>query len=225
VSTVAARAASAALDSRPIGSKLDRDRESTDHFWSHVAAFGALWGGIEITLGSFLHTLRLPFGGTLLSSIGAMLLVAARQLLPRRGATLCTGIVAALCKSISPGGVILGPMIAIATEGLLVELALLLAPRARLSAIAAGGLCALWSTFQKVITQVVFYGAGVIALYLAALRSARDWLGLPASAGWWALLGLLAVILVLGGGAGLLGRRIGLRSRERLEAEAGRLGT
>ena len=204
-----------------MGPKPPRARPGADLFWAHVTAFGALWGSIEITLGSFLHSLRLPFGGTLLASLGAMLLVAARQILPWRGATLCTAIVAALCKSISPGGVILGPMVAIATEGLLVELALLLAPRSRLSSVAAGSLCALWSTFQKVITQVVYYGAGVLSLYLAALRRGRDWLGLPASAGWWAVVVILAVVLVLGGGAGLLGRRIGQRSREQLDGERG----
>lgn len=180
-----------------------------ERFWAHVAAFGALWGSIEITLGSFLHTLRLPFGGTLLASLGAALLVAARQLEPRRGSTLAIGVVAALCKSISPGGVILGPMLGITSEALLCELALWLAPRARPSAAAAGVLAALWATFQKVLTQVVVYGAGVIALYLAALRRARDWLGLPADAGWWALATFLSVLVLLGATAGLLGHRIG----------------
>jgi hypothetical protein len=202
-----------------MGSKSYHASEGADLFWAHVTAFGALWGSIEITLGSFLHSLRFPFAGTLLSSLGAMLLVAARQILPRRGASVCTAVIAALCKSISPGGVILGPMIGITTEGILVELALVFAPRARLSAVAAGSLCALWSTFQKVISQVVFYGAGVISLYLAVLRRGRDWLKLPVSAGWWALVGILAVVVLIGGGAGLLGRRIGLRGRQQLDRE------
>ena len=188
-------------------------------FWAHVAAFGALWGGIEITLGSFLNTLRIPFGGTVLASLGAMLLVAARQLMPQRGASIATGIVAALCKSISPGGIILGPMVAITVEAFLVEVALLIAPRAWASAATAGVLAAVWSTFQKVISQVVFYGAGVITLYLTALRRARDWLGLPLEAGWWALFALLAVVVAAGAAAGLAGRRIGAESVERLSLE------
>jgi hypothetical protein len=188
-------------------------------FWSHVAAFGALWGGIEITLGSFLHTLRFPFAGVLLSSLGAMLLIAARQILPARGASLATAVVAALCKSISPGGVILGPMVGIATEGLLVEIALLLAPRHLFSGAVAGGLCALWATFQQVLSQIVFYGAEVITLYLVALRRARDWLGLPLAAGWWALGALLGVVLLIGCGAGIAGRQIGRRAQARLRQD------
>ena len=196
-----------------------RDSATSTDFWAHVAAFGALWGSIEITLGSFLNTLRIPFGGTLLASLGAMLLVAARQIMPRRGASIATGIVAALCKSISPGGIILGPMIAITVESLLVEVALLVAPRAWASAAAAGVLSAMWSTFQKVISQVVFFGAGVITLYLAALRRARDWLGLPLTAGWWALFALLTVVVAVGAAAGLAGRHIGAESMERLSLE------
>lgn len=187
-------------------------------FWAHVAAFGALWGAIEITLGSFLNTLRFPFSGTVLSCLGTIIMVAGRQILPRRGASLATGLVAALCKSISPGGIILGPMIGISSEAVLVELALLPAPRSRLCAAAGGMLAAVWSTCQKIITQSVFYGAGILALYLAILRRARDWLGLPAEAGWWALAALLAVVLAMGAAAGLLGRRIGVDARRRAPA-------
>lgn len=71
---------------------------------------------MEITLGSFLHTLRLPFSGTSLAAVSAALLVAQRQMLPRRGLSLTTGIVAAVCKSVSPGGVIFGPMVGITVE-------------------------------------------------------------------------------------------------------------
>ena len=190
-----------------------------DRFWSQTAAFGALWGGVEITLGSFLHSLRLPFGGVLLAATGALLLVAARQILPQRGSTLAVGVVAALCKSISPGGIILGPMIGIATEALLVELALLVAPRARASAALAGALAALWALSQKLVSQTVFFGGSVLALYLALLRRARDWLHLPGQAGWWALALLLGVVVLLGACGGLLGHSVGREAARRLEAE------
>jgi len=187
-----------------------------DRLWSQAAAFGALWGSLEITLGSFLHSLRLPFAGVLLASTGTLLLVAARQILPRRGSTLAVGAVAALCKSISPGGVILGPMIGIASEALLVELVLMPAPRARASAAIAGALAALWAASQKLVTQVIFFGGGVLSLYLALLRRARDWLGLPAEAGWWALTALLTVIVLVGAAGGLLGRSVGHEADRRL---------
>lgn len=186
-------------------------------FWAVVTAFGALWGAVEITLGAFLHALRLPFAGVLLASISAALLVGQRQLEPRRGVSLATGVVAALCKSISPGGIILGPMVGIFTEGLLVELALLPAPRALPAALAGGALCALWSAFQGLVTQTIYYGARVIDLYLALLARAGQWLGIPPAAGWWGLLALVGVVALMGATGGWLGRRVGADSRARLE--------
>jgi nucleoside-triphosphatase THEP1 len=180
-----------------------------DPFWPHVAAFGALWGVLEITLGSFLHTLRIPFAGVALASAGAGMLVAQRQVLPRRGAALATGAVAALCKSLSPGGAILGPMTGILVEAALVEVALLAFPRAAASAALGGALAATWAAFQKVFVQVLFYGATVIDLYLAILKKAGEWLGIPPEAGWGALGALLGAIVLLGAGLGLAGWSVG----------------
>lgn len=180
-------------------------------FWSHAAAFGALWGSLEITLGSFLHNLRVPFGGFVLTAVGAALLVAQRQLHPAAGLTVATGCVAAACKSISPGGVIFGPMVAIVGESLLVELALLMAPRARPSAALAGMLALQWTTGQAVLGQYVYFGGDVLELYLQVLGRLAQRLGWRGGAPW-----LLAVVLgglaVLGAAVGLAGHRVGRRA-------------
>jgi hypothetical protein len=198
-----------------------------DRFWARAAAFGALWGSVEVTLGSFLNSLRFPFAaGVLLASIGALLLVAARQISPQPGSSLAIGAVAALCKSISPGGIILGPMIGIVTEALLVEIALLAAPRARTTAALGGALAALWAISQTLLHKVVLYGADILVLYLALARRAGAWLGLPDGAGWWALGGLVFLVAAAGATGGLLGRSIGRAAATQLELErtaAGRL--
>lgn len=194
-------------------------RPSRQLFWAHVTAFGALWGTMEITVGSFLHTLRFPFSGILLAALSATVIVAQRQILPSRGLTLATGIVAALCKSLSPGGVILGPMIGISFEALLAELTLLLAPRALPSALVAGALCALWAAFQGLLTQLVFYGARIFDLYLAAVRKAGDLLGLSATTGWTALAAMVGVVALIGAFGGLVGWRLGRDAAARLGQE------
>lgn len=193
-----------------------RSFEDRQLFTAHVTAFGALWGTLEITLGSFLHALRLPFAGVVLASLSVALLVSQRQLLPRRGISLATGVVASLCKSISPGGIILGPMIGIVTEALLVELALLPSSSAAACVVLAGVLCATWAASQKLVTQYLLYGGKVIELYLAALGQAGRWLGVSARAGWWALAALLLCVALMGALGGLAGRKIGRESRRRL---------
>ena len=196
-----------------------RQINSRDLFWAHVTTFGALWGALEITLGSFLHALRVPFGGVLLAAMGAALLVAQRQLLPTRGASLATGFVAALCKSISPGGIILGPMMGILTEAALVEVALLPAPRSPVSAAAGGALCALWSFGQKLFTQYILYGSKLIDLYLALLGKARIWMKLSVAQGYWVLGTALGVVCLIGIAGSLVGYRMG-RDAGRLLAES-----
>lgn len=193
-------------------------------FWPMVTAFGALWGTVEITLGSFLHTLRIPLSGSLLASIGAAILVAQRQVMPRRGVTLATGLVACLCKSVSPGGVILGPMIGISVEALLVELALLAWPRSRGLALVAGALAAIWAQSQKVFAHVVAYGPEVVRLWLAALTETARGLGVPPSAGWVALVVALGALSLLGGTLGLWGWAAGQQALARLQDD-GAAGT
>jgi hypothetical protein len=199
---------------------MNRPGGSADRFWAQVAAFGALWGTVEITLGAFLHTLRVPLTGVLLASLGAGLLVAQRQVQPERGATLATGIVAALCKSVSPGGVILGPMAGISVEALLVEGALFLAPRALVPAAVAGGLAATWALGQKVVTQYVVYGADVVRLYLALLAETARALGVAQTTGWGVLAGVAALVFALGAVAGVVGWAVGRRAAVVLAAVA-----
>lgn len=188
-------------------------------FWAHAAAFGALWGTVEVTLGSFLHTLRLPLSGAVLASLAAGLLVAQRQIFSQRGSSAATAVVAALCKSISPGGVILGPMVGITVEGLLVELALLVVPGALPSVVLAGALCALWATLQKLLTQYLLYGGSILELYGKLITQAGVQIGWP-DGGWWALATLGVLLTLMGGVGAWLGRSIGLQVRGRLTPAA-----
>ncbi len=197
------------MSSGPSGTRPVSGRDRTLGFWPCAAAFGALWGLSETTVGAFLHALHLPFTGVLMASVGAGLLVAQRQAMPRRGLSLATGIVAAACKSMSPGGVILGPMAGILAESVLVEMALLPAPRWLVTALLAGALSALWAAFQKILTHYLLYGGTVLELYLSLLRQAGRMAGIPDSAGWPLLGGLLLCIGAVGALGGGLGRRIG----------------
>lgn len=192
------------------------DQDIRKLFWPAVAAFGALWGALEITLGSFLHSLRVPFSGAVMASVSAGLLVAQRQVMPKRGAAFATGAVAALCKTLSPGATILGPMFAILMESLMVEIALFAFPRAALSAAIAGALAVTWAASQKVLVQVLLYGSTIIDLYVEAFIKVADWLGLSKEAPYWFVVGLLAVIAVIGAVAGLFGRSAGLKAKQRL---------
>ncbi len=147
-------------------------------FWAYATSFGAAWGIFELTVGTFLHTLKLPFAGPVLASAAAALLIAQRQILPTPGISLATGLIAAACKSISPDGTVFGPMIGILSEALSVELAFglfsLFQPFSKstpfLAAPVAGSLAALCPMIQKIFGQVFLYGGHVLDLYLEIIQ-------------------------------------------------------
>lgn len=89
--------------------------------WLKASVLGSIWASIEILLGSFLHNLKIPFSGMILSLIGVWLIISFLQVWKERGLVWRAGIICALMKSISPSAIILGPMIGIFTEALLIE--------------------------------------------------------------------------------------------------------
>lgn len=180
-------------------------------FWSYAGSFGALWGALEATLGSFLHAMKLPFGGVLLASMGAALLVALRVLVPRPGILLATGAVCAMVKLSSPGTVLVGPAVGILTESLLVEIATLPFGANAASAPLAGALAASWAICQKVLTQILLYGAPIVALYKELLQRGSKMLGLSPEGGLKMIAVFVTAMATFGALAGLAGLRAGRR--------------
>ncbi len=95
----------------------------------HAAIVGSLWASAEIVAGSFMHNLRFPFAGIILSMAGVTLLVAYHRLWPAPWLFVKAGMVCALMKTLSPSGVILGPVIGIMLESLALQMAVFLIGR------------------------------------------------------------------------------------------------
>lgn len=188
-------------------------------FWAYAATFGALWGAVEVTIGSFLHAIKLPFSGVALAVVGASLLVALRTLHPVRGVVIAAGAVCAGVKLLSPAGAVIGPMTAILVESMLVELVVMPTGAHALSGGVAGALSGLWSVTQKLLTQTLFYGMPVLGIYKGILKQAEKTLHLPASGGAWAASAFLLVVALLGVVGGIAGSRIGSAARRQLTPE------
>lgn len=184
-------------------------------FWAHAATFGALWGALEATVGSFVHAVKIPFGGTMLAACGAALLLALRVLYPQRGVIIAAGAVCAFVKMVAPSTLILGPMIGILVEATLVELACLPFGARAPSAALGGALATTWSLSQKVLTQVVLFGTPILSWYGDVLTRAEAWLKLPRSGGLWVAAPFVATIATLGAAAALVGLRAGRVASQR----------
>ncbi|MBP7570423.1 MAG: hypothetical protein KBA95_10235 [Acidobacteria bacterium] len=166
----------------------------------YIGVFGALWGGLEATLGAALHALGIPFAGLLLASAGMTIALIGRLFVPRAGSLLAIGVVTALLKAFSVGGLVFSPMLAIVVESAIAEAVVLAAGIRRAGFVAAGAVALVWPVVHPLITQTLIAGRGVLAVYLEMVRGLMRWLGLEAGA----LAAALAVFLVLHLSAGAL---------------------
>jgi len=166
--------------------------------WKRAAAFGSLWAASEIVLGSLLHSLRVPLAGTLLAAIGVSILVAGLRLRGEPGVALRAGIVCALMKSVSPGAVIIGPMIGIMLEASIVEGVTRLTRRTVSGLLLAGALATATPILQKVGGLLITYGPNAADIYISLYEFAASALGIHG-------LGPVDLILVFVAAAALLG--------------------
>ncbi len=146
--------------------------------WKKAAVFGSLWAGSEIVLGNLLHSLRVPLAGTVLAAIGVSILVAGLRLRGEPGVALRAGVVCALMKSVSPGAVIIGPMVGIMLEASIVEGVTRLTRRTVPGLLLAGGLATATPILQKIGGLLVTYGADAANIYIGLYEFAASALGI-----------------------------------------------
>jgi len=176
----------------------------------YIGVFGALWGVLELSFGSLLHMFNLPFSGGIMVALGIAVALVGRMFVPKSGSIFLIGVVAALLKLLSLGGVVLNPLLGILIESALAELAVSALGRpSRISYVLAGILAALWAVFQPVLTMGIMGGTGLIAaLTFIAERGAKT-LGVGADVLVAILAVLVAIHVVFGIVAGVLGWEVG----------------
>ena len=87
-----------------------------------ASIIGTIWAASEIVLGSFLHNLKVPFSGNILTAIGIIILISVSYIWKEKGLFWRAGLICAIMKTMSPSAVIFGPMIAIFSEAMLLEI-------------------------------------------------------------------------------------------------------
>ncbi len=182
-----------------------------------LAVFGALWGLVEISLGSVFHAIHFPLTGMGLSVIGVMIAAMGRMFVPRRGSTLFIGVIALVLKLFSIGNVLVGPMVGIFSEALIAELALDLFAGPSLGAlVAACAGAALWTVVQPFVTGVLLFGRNLLMVWLDLLDTGSRLFGLPAQAALAIVLGLVLLHLAAGALGGWTAWKLGAMLKIRL---------
>lgn len=166
--------------------------------WRQAAVLGSLWAASEILLGSFLHNLRVPLRGHILTAIAIAILAGGHRLWRQRGVVWRAGLIAAVMKAVSPSAVLLGPMVAIAMEGVAFEAGLALARGGLPGVLLAGALAMSWTFVHQVVSLLVTYGLNLVEVYTRLVQLTEAQLG-PLPLGAWGPFAAVALLNVVVG--------------------------
>jgi len=194
------------MDYKILIRKKEEDMKLSTRELATIAVFGTLWGISEISLGSVLKSLNVPFSGAVLAAIGLTIAMVGRAFVPKKGSTLFVGVIAMLLKLFSLGGVIIGPMVGIFSEALVAEIVLsLMGKPRRISFLLTGATGVAWCLIQPFVTGPLLFGRTLFVVWLDMLDTGTRYLGLSENAAFVIVAALLAIYLAIGCVAGWLG--------------------
>jgi len=177
--------------------------------WIKASIIGTIWAASEIVLGSFLHNLKVPFSGNILTAIGLIILISISYTWTEKGLFWRAGLICALMKTMSPSAVIFGPMIAIFSEALLLELSVRLLGKTIAGYLIGAMLAMSWNLFQKIVNYIIYYGTNIIEVYNNLLRLAQKQLNIQTDIVWLPIIILLIIFALFGLSAGVIGIIVG----------------
>jgi nucleoside-triphosphatase THEP1 len=177
--------------------------------WIKASIAGTIWAASEIVLGSFLHNLKIPFSGNILTAIAIIILISLSYLWTEKGLFWRAGLVCAVMKTMSPSAVIFGPMIAIFAESLLLELFVRMLGRTMAGYIAGAIFAMSWNLFQKIANYIIFYGSDIVEVYTNLLKMAQKQFDIKTDIVWLPIILLLIVYALFGVVAAIIGIRTG----------------
>ncbi|NTV82729.1 MAG: DUF2478 domain-containing protein [Bacteroidales bacterium] len=177
--------------------------------WQKAAVLGSLWASSEIVLGSFLHTLHIPFSSIILTSIGIILLVSVSYQWKDRGLIWRAGLICAAMKAVSPSAVIFGPMIAIFLEAVLLEFSVRIFGKNMIGFFIGSILAISWNFFQKIANFIIIYGFNIVDLYTSLINFAQKQLHFNFTTVWMPVMVLWTFYLFFGVFSALIGIYIG----------------
>ncbi len=180
-----------------------------DEIWIKASIIGTIWAASEIVLGSFLHNLKVPFSGNVLTAIGIIILISVSYIWTEKGLFWRAGLICALMKTMSPSAVIFGPMIAIFSEALLLEISVRIFGRT-LAGFFLGAMMAMsWNLFQKIMNFIIFYGFNIIELYKGLVKYSQKQLGIHFDLFWLPVIVLLVLYCLFGLISAIIGIKVG----------------
>jgi len=188
--------------------------------WELVGTYGASSGGLECSLGSWLHATRFPFVGTIMGSLQAAVLAVASKGLGRKELIVWISTISAGLKALSPAGSRIPPMIAIAVQGFLFAVGAM-AGRWTKAGFAFGAfLVGIWAALQGFFIQYLLLGRSLDRAWGVGANYLRQKIGIAPPNMW-----IVVLILCIVNGAISLGLTLAIISRGRIMPSQPNLST
>lgn len=129
---------------------------------------------VEIAIGSFLHSFKIPLSGHILSLNEAFILTRSSTEISQSGSPAVIGMSAALFKTLSPAGKKLTPMLAISSQAHLFSLGLYIAGNNFFGRILGSILLSLWAFIQPIGIYFLIFGKNIIDIANYFLEKLSD---------------------------------------------------
>ncbi|HVZ66369.1 MAG TPA: DUF2478 domain-containing protein [Lacunisphaera sp.] len=174
---------------------LERLQRACEDFgeWTRIGLFGGASGSLELTIGSAVHTAKVPLGGLAMASLQSAMMVFAGSGLAQPGRVVWVPFVSGGLKALSPAGSRLRPMIAIVMQGLLFGGSVQVLGWNPAALTLGGAFVGAWAALQGLLLQYLLMGQELMRAYdKAVFWLAEQWHisapGLPWLVGAWTLL-------------------------------------
>ena len=185
------------------------NKTKPDDIWIKASIVGTIWAASEIVLGSFLHNLKVPFSGNVLTAIGIIILISVSYIWTEKGLFWRAGLICALMKTMSPSAVIFGPMIAIFSEAVLLEISVRIFGKTLAGYILGAMLAMSWNLFQKIMNFIIFYGFNIVELYKGLVKFAQKQFDIHFDILWLPVIVLLILYCLFGLVSAIIGVKVG----------------
>jgi len=182
-----------------------------------TALFGALWGLIEISLGTILHASKIPFRGTVLTIIAVVIITISRSFINYKGSMTAISSVAATLKLITLPGFNITPFIAIMMQGIIAEIVFSFFTYSFISSLLTGSLILLYTLIHSLIMQGIFFGFGIYNVYLEILNSIGKAINYEGEMSLILIPLIVFLYIFIGAGAGWFGYVTSNRTKEILQ--------
>ncbi|HYC71207.1 MAG TPA: hypothetical protein VEB66_08380 [Opitutaceae bacterium] len=159
--------------------------------WTRLGLVGGAAGGMEMTVGSLMHSARIPARGLMMCSLQGAMMTFAGFGLTQPGRVVWVPFISAGLKALSPAGSRIRPMIAIVMQGLLYGISVQVLGWNAFAVTLGGALIGAWSALQGFFLQYLLMGEDLIRAYdSTVLWLADKWAlaapSLPVLVGAWA---------------------------------------